>query len=107
MCKSIRGFESLTFLKIQLPHSVIGNTTDFDSVVLGSSPSGVTIFYKEFQVRKDLKKASEFINSAILSMGKVTSSSNVPQGVKERVQKIVEALEIDKEEIVKIKEKYG
>jgi hypothetical protein len=36
---SIRRFESYPRLHILLGYGVIGNTTDFDSVVLGSNPS--------------------------------------------------------------------
>ena len=41
------GISSSNLAYTPLPHSVIGNTTDFDSVIIGSNPVGVAKYLIE------------------------------------------------------------
>lgn len=58
----------------------------------------------EDEVRKDLKNASEHIEKAKVVLEKVANSSKVPEEIRIKSQKIVNALDIDIKELTRMRE---
>lgn len=56
-------------------------------------------------MRKDLKKASEYINKANKIICKVIETEGIPDSVKERLEKVNEAFSIDSDELIRISER--
>ena len=54
-------------------------------------------------MKRDIKKASKLIDEALVCMKKISSSKNTPEEVKNRIDKIIEAFSIDRDELLRIK----
>ena len=57
-------------------------------------------------MRKDIKKAAESIQLALNLMEKVKEYDNTPKPVKDKLKKIIEAFEVDKAELDRIREHH-
>lgn len=58
-------------------------------------------------MRKDVKKAADFVSNAVEFLTKVSNKATTPEKIRDEVLNIIEELERSESKINNIKDKYG